>query len=357
MVLSDSVCNATRVPAGTPHSRKVPLSPTGVCSHATRPGGAAPPVRAVSRAESAHSATTRNPAGIVAAVPARTRPTTNPDTSADPHAADSTAASDGMCSASGGVFSVRVTAVRDTAPMESSHGVLTSTVYSPRESPPTVNAPDESVAPSKGVPRNVTRASATTAPVTESVTVPDTTTDAPVADGRLAAVATGASVGSGTFTMDSRSSTTRCTRTASLSSRHAATSMDVARSRPRHSVTSPLDPVMPPSDTTRQRDPSATLTRHLAPDTGRPLLSTTRARSHESFAWACARSHIVPTNSSAVGTSTRTRADDERRAVSVRVVGIWSPSGVSRGSSTTKAYGPGRMCWMVARPLASVVAR
>ena len=285
------------------------------------------------------------------------RPVTNAESSADPHVADMMAARDGTNNASGVDCSDSVTAERATAPMESSEGVLTSTVYAPRERPPTTNVPDESVAPSNGVPRNVTRASGMAAPVRESLTVPATVTVGPDAGGLATAAMIGACVGSDTRTTVSASSSIRCTRTASFGSRHDATSADVPRVRPRQSVTKPLEPVSPLSDTTRQREPFASLTRHLAPDTGRPSLATTRANSHASVGLGASRSHNEPTYSSADGTARRTNAEEPRRVVIVRPVGICSAIGASWGSSTAMVYGPGNTYSNVARPFGSVVTR
>ena len=303
-----------------------------------------------------------------------TRPTTAPGMSAAPQADAITAESDGTKRDSGAGLLASVTAVRLTAPMESSHGVLTSTVCVPTGRPPTVKAPDESDAPSMRVPRNVMRASGTSAPEAESRTVPPTTTRmafwpavfvepraslplaSPVEAGMEASTAR---VGSGTFTTVSASVSKRWTRMASLGSRHAATSTERLRSRPRQSAIRPLEPVRPFSDTVRHREPSASLTRHLEPATGRPSLATTRASSHASLAcsgWR-SRSHRLLTYCNAVGTSTRTSAADARRAVSERPVGMATPMGCRSGSSTSTVYGPGSTAFTVARPFASVVVR
>ena len=69
--------------------------------------------------------------------------------------------------------------------------------------PPMMNVPDESVAPSKGVPRTVTRASAISEPLAESLTDPEIVTNGPGPYERwvVGVVATVAMVARGTLTM------------------------------------------------------------------------------------------------------------------------------------------------------------
>ena len=188
------------------------------------------------------------------------------------------------------------TLLRKTTPTESSAGVLNSTVYAPGEMPPTMKVPLKSVEPSNGVPRNVTRASDTSAPVDESRTVPVTVNgNTPLPDALLGTVATnGAAVGSAIRTMLKGSDIVRCTRMASFGSRHTATSTRESRGTLRHSKISPSEPVMPLSRKTFQRPCSSILARQCAPTSTAPLVLTARAITHAFLAAGPLGPHCGP---------------------------------------------------------------